>query len=237
MKWLMLLLSFFNLGSNPAPIPPTAKGLIIPHHLAAESSIKTALNTFQSQSASPSAIILIAPNHKEIGNAFIISDKPSLIDSIASVLYDPAIINQEHAVTDSVPLINQYFPNIPLIPIILSSRLPYDQLLTLAEILAKASDQNTLIVGSIDFSHYLSTTEADNFDKLTYGYIQNRNYSMIRSLDNRFLDAPQVLEVVMRTMDAVGAKKIDTLSHTNSGRLSGNPVAPTTSHFTILFGI
>ena len=234
MKWLMLLLSFFY-NPAPTPIPLTAKGLIIPHHLAAESSIKSALHTFQSQSASPSSIIFIAPNHKEVGNAFIISDKPSIIGSMASVLYNSAIVNQEHAVTDSVPLINQYFPNIPIIPIILSSRLPYDQLLSLVQILAKTSDKNILIIGSIDFSHYLSLAEADSYDQATLGLIQTHNYSMIRSLDNRSVDAPQVLETVMRTMDDVGAKNIEVLSHTNSGRLSGNPVAPTTSHFTLQF--
>jgi MEMO1 family protein len=238
MKWLMLLISFFNLGSNRVPIPPTAKGLIIPHHLAAENSIKSALKTFQSQTASPSSILFIAPNHKEIGNAFIISNEPGLIDFTSlSMLYNPEIINQEHAVSDSLPLINQSFPGIPIIPIILSSRLPYDQLLTLVQILTTASQKNILIIGSIDFSHYLSLAEADNYDKNTLDLITTRNYPMIRTLDNRSLDASPVLEVVMRTMDAVGAQKIEVLSHTNSGRLSGNPVAPTTSHFTLLFGI
>ncbi len=226
-----------KINPNNPKKPP--KALIIPHHLIALDSIEVALASLQSEIASPSAIILITPNHYETGSSTI-TTTPNAFQFLTNLhLLDPSInqeiLRNEHAVNDTVPLLDQHFPHTPVIPLVLSTRLSQDQITQLLPILQSALSHRAIIIGSIDFSHYLSLSEADKHDEITYQLILKRDYDQIRVLGNDHLDAPQVLELVLKTMDQVGAMGVEKLSHTNSGRIANNPLAPTTSHFIFLF--
>lgn len=239
-----------------AKFPPSNKeggnkvvALIAPHHdLAADYTAEL----FQKIGRRKiKTVIIVGPNHLDRGAGDIITglvaynylnnninSNAELVNNLIKdkiAVSDPDRLADEHSIYNLSPYIKYYFPEAELVPIILSSRVSEKQAQQLGDYLAAYINDETIIIGSVDFSHYLSTEEANLNDAVSQTAILKRDYNKIYSLNNDYLDSPATLVTVLRAAKTVNANEVTIVRNSNlSAAVGAGSVANSTSYFTIL---
>jgi len=243
------------IGNNDSKINGQIIAAIAPHHdLAAEYSAE-----LFSEISRPGikTVIIIGPNHENSGSADAITGAIDYRLHLGAVETDKDWINwlvkeklaslesesflNEHSIYALVPFVKHYFPDAKIVPIILKSNLRQEQALLLGDSLddrIKANDLtgSTLIIGSIDFSHYLSTEQANLKDIKTKEAILDRDYSRLYSFNDDHLDSPMTAVAVLAAATRLGADKTEIVANVNQAEATGLISVPSsTSYFTIMF--
>lgn len=226
------------------------KGAVVPHHLLAGQFSARLFAQLRQQN--PKTIILVGPNHENVGVDPIISslndwqsaagtlkaDK-NLINQLAKekiISVEDDIITNEHSITDLIPLLQFYLPDTKIVPLIFKQQVSPEQSQRLVNALALIlKDDQVTMVSSIDFSHYLSQKQADENDAATLRLIQAGNSNQLMKLDSDYLDSPVSLVTLMKVMDSVGAQKLQVIDHANAAQLSKGNNASTTSYFFLVY--
>ena len=232
-----------------------AVAAIAPHHdLAAE---YTAELFSKLRSSEIKTVIIIGPNHENSGTADAITglidyrlldgalgtDKEWvdwLVQEKLAISESGRFVN-EHSIYALVPFIKYYFPEAKIVPIILKGGLPQEQALLLGESLAnriEASDaiDSVIIIGSIDFSHYLTSEQANLKDLKTKEAILNRDYGLLYSFNDDYLDSPMTATAVIAAASSLGGDKTEIVANVNQAEATGLVSVPSsTSYFTIIF--
>lgn len=223
-------------------------GGVTPHHLLAAEMIADFYRTISS--SGPERIILLGPNHAEAGPGKIISSFSGWETAFGKVLPDiSAIKNLENegflktetlvlandiSLTSQLPFLASFFPQAKVIPLLLSGRLSLEESEIFAGRLFSFVDDKTLVIASVDFSHYLSSVEAAKKDEITWEAICNFDYPRLYSFNSDHLDSPPSLGILLMIMDKLGAKPV-LLKNLTSGQLTGDFTSSSTSYFTFVF--
>lgn len=220
---ILIVIFFLVVGSRFLPMKqldeedtqPRIVGGIVPHHLYVKNIIG---NFFVSlPKADIDNIIILGPNHLEVGNS--------------NIIWSPSFSDQSYS--DLLPFIQSTYGKSIVTPIVIKRDVSLAECHDLATKILQLPGPK-LVVASIDFSHYLRSEVAEKNDQITLAMIANRDYEGILRLSSDYLDSPGALVTALIYFDAVGAGKAKMLDHTNSGRI-GNPYAPSTSYFSIIF--
>ncbi len=223
-------------------------GLIVPHF---DPVSNLTINALKEVSTRPDLIILIGPNHHEAGNSPIItgsyiSPKLSLSPKFATekmhqlsqmkvASYEDSVISGDHSIGTPLPFIVHQFPNTPIVPIVLKYHQNSADIQNLIQTLQKISTNNTLIIASLDFSHYLSSDIAPVKDAQTQKYIEAHDYKHIEGLSNDYIDSPWTLITFLRYLEVNGIQNGRELAHTNTGQVAGQTIESSTSFFTYIY--
>lgn len=243
---------FYALLANRSSQVPQVKGRIVsgvlPHHLMAGRMIVDLMEALAKQQ--PSLVILIGPNHNNKGGKIIsglkdwqtpaglVSVDQEIVTSLVAqgvVVQDEAVMAPEHSVGGLMPFIGHFLPDAKVVPIILHhdvSLQEIDQLLTALE---PYLNKDTVLLASVDFSHYLTRSAAQLKDKETLQAMHKFDYSVLFQMDNDNLDSPASLSAAFRLAEQKGIKEFQVLDNTNSGILMKNEIMETTSYFTLVF--
>ncbi len=243
------------------------QGGILPHHLVASPMIArffTALKTEEadlktSPAANPETIVVLAPNHKRIGDeplhtgafswetpfGLLAADEGMVDDLVLSLKagVNPTLLEEEHAIAALIPYIRHTFPEAKIVPILIHGNMDREDCRALSKFLVrKALDKPCLILASIDFSHGLNPEEALTRDETTQRVIEARDYDTLFGLDNTYLDAPPTLATFLMTMDGLKAQGFESaegflLEHSEASRFLKRRVPDTTSYMTWLFEV
>jgi hypothetical protein len=224
-------------------------GGVIPHHLLPGYILSDFFTKLAAQN--PKKIIIIGPNHNEIGGVKPITSLAnwqtqfgqlnSDYTSIASLADEGILVENndvmldEHSIGGILHYIKYYLPNTTIIPIILSGTNKEEDISALSSSLEKYIDEDTVIVASVDFSHYLSSPEAIESDEVTKKVLEEFDYEHLYRLNNDYMDSPPSIGLLLNLMEKKEAKKMNLLFNTNSGQLLGNDTIQTTSYFSIFF--
>jgi poly-gamma-glutamate synthesis protein (capsule biosynthesis protein) len=218
-------------------------GGILPHHLFVEDKIAAYYAGLKDQNYK--TIVVISPNHFEVGHSKILLSAVSrqapdgalepeldLINKIVAsdnkIKIEEQPFETEHGISAHVAFIKKTWPNSKIVPIILSSKTKAAEAENLGIILANNINKNeTLVLASVDFSHYQGVAVADFHDQNSQAMINNFDFSRISNLE---VDSPASLIATLKYLDLVGAKKSALIFHTNSSALVNKPDAPGTSH-------
>jgi len=209
---------------------------------------------FQLKNQKPKNILLIGPNHFELGNSPITTSAASWSTpfgklqtsqkSISTLLQQPAItenaqiIQNEHSIAGMVPFIAYYLPEVNIIPLIFKSELTLQDINYLAKALDNSLPKDTILIAAVDFSHYLTSDEAERNDKITEKALQELDYHTILSFGPRFndyLDSPPSIALLLNWLEKNNIQNNKILYHTNSGMLTQNFSEPTTSYFEMVY--
>lgn len=236
-------------NKNTVIPPPHIAGGIIPHHLLPSTVLSKFFRQLQFQN--PKRIILLGPNHGELGAYKVISSVYGWETPFGIVQPDTQIVNDlvgeklsninedvienEHSVAGIMPYIKFYLPNARVIPLILRSTLTQQEAQQLADQLVTYEDSQTIIIAAVDFSHYLNASEAEQKDTVTYQAMKDFNFRKMWSMNSDYTDSPQSLAVVLMAMKKLGKGNVIELDHTNSGYMENNLFMETTSYFTLIF--
>ncbi len=193
----------------------------------------------------PKRIILLGPNHEEKGefkvltsnNGILKTDKKltEKLTSLNLVHLNNQIVGQEHSINQITPFIQKHLPQASFLPLVISNKMKEKEIEALASSLSSEVDKETVILASIDFSHYLKKEATYQNDLKSLEIIRNFDYQKISSLGNDFLDAPCTLNILLKTMQKTNHANLEVLAHTNSAELLNNDFTQTTSYFSIAF--
>lgn len=232
-----------------APIKtPTAsgiKGLLVPHHMIVSDKVFEAYRSFaQSFTVKPKTIIIIGPNHYEIGGANILTNSigyktkfgvleaDTEAESTLGLTVNNFPFYKEHSISAHVNFIKYFFPDAKIVPIILKWKTTRKELNELFRKIV-ALKGNTAIIASIDFSHYQAEKVASFHDVLSQNEIERCDANAVNKLE---IDSHASLYLFLKLMKNWGTCGSDILYHTNSQEFTDEPLAATTSHFIALFG-
>jgi AmmeMemoRadiSam system protein B len=229
-------------------------GVIVPHHELANSLIDEFYQRLRSENENIKTFIILAPNHKNVGNAPVIvglrdwkfgGDKIAVDTQVVGALratplplgVDEKNILVEHGISVQLPFIKKYFPDARIVPLAFSTKLKTAESFALAQTLKNIlQDENVFMIASLDFSHYLPLTTALQKDKETMVAMKNFDYEKISRFGSDNVDSPQALITFLRTMELLDAKKITELAHKNSSDFLAGAVENVTTYFCWLFG-
>jgi len=106
----------------------------------------------------------------------------------------------------------------------------------LSAALAKyARKKGTVIIASVDFSHYLPENIAAEKDKESFEAIKNFDYEKIHRFGNDNLDSPLSIIVLLHVLKRVNASELKLIKNLNSEQIFKSGSRETTSYFTIYF--
>lgn len=223
-------------------------GLIAPHHdLAAEYTAEL----FQKiGKRNIKTVIIVGPNHENSGANIItglvtynclnnqLNSDAELVTRLIKekiATSDVSRLSTEHSIYNLAPYINYYFPKAKIVPIILGGRVTEIQAKQLGEYLANYLNEETIVIGSVDFSHYLNTEQANVNDFVSRAAVLNRDYQKLYFLNNDYLDSPATLVTVLTAALKVEAKEMTIVRQANMADAVGSGSVPSsTSYFTIL---
>lgn len=231
--------------------PPQVMGGIIPHHLLVPPLIAAFFEGLPKQKIK--TVILIGPNHYNMDDANITTSKGvwktvygdldpnnELVDKLVeskTVVVNEATFDTEHSIFGITTFIKRSLPNAKIVPIIFKSYVSKEEGNKLAEVINQNIDNETIVVASVDFSHYLSSTQADAFDEQSIEAIKSFNLDKVFSLDGtKNFDSPPSLYTLLKIMQLKNATTSIVLQHTNSAKYTNElNIRETTSYFTIYF--
>ena len=233
-----------------ADIEKDISAIVVPHHLLASSMIA---ETFRRASGREiETVVIVGPNHDKIGPAPVVSANgswpaaagaevptdPILVGGLLSTLQAPAnpeAFRAEHSVGAIVPFAHHFFPQAKIVPIIVRPDAPRDSVERLSGWLAGLDSEKTLIVFSIDFSHYLARPEAEKMDVDTRKVIEADDAEAAIHMGGAHFDSPPTLATALR-LAKMKTYTIRILDHGNSNDFLAAPLDLTTSYFTVAIG-
>lgn len=239
-----------RLLSEQGPIGVTAgmRAFVIPHHLIA-APYMTRIYRQIASFRQPKRVIVLSPNHYEDGEQWAQScfctfqapdgtpvstdaDFIRKLESAGVVTIRPEPFAKEHGIYGHMPFIARFFPKAQVVPIVLKWDTPTAVRERLAGFLS-AVDEDTIVIASVDFSHYISHLAADFHDATSWVTLHNLDLFHVANME---VDSPPSLEVLMRWARAKGLQNPKLLAHTNSQDFFLQQVLEvTTSHLMVGF--
>lgn len=231
----------------------TIMGGVVPHHSVAGRLIAEFFRALAEDP--PETVIVIGPNHKlegfsevqtnstDWGTPFGILEADTTVTGRLAEEYGAVqnddLFENEHSVSSLVPYIKYYLPETKIAPVLLHGSLSAEDAGKLGTLLGEiVSDHpGTVVIASIDFSHYLSAPEADEMDIITWNAVSSWDLEAISRMGNDNLDSVPSITALMTAMDAVSARSVEMAGHNNSSRITKSSYDWTTSYFTMFFRI
>lgn len=221
---------------------------VVPHHLVAGELIAEFMQVLALQK--PEVIILVGPNHPNLDEPIItgsydwetpegiVHTNEEIVQKLLSegkVAENNKVLAKEHSVGNLVPFVKHYMPDTEIVPLILHHDVTFEEVDELLKVLNPYLVKHAVLVASVDFSHYLTCSEAEEKDKETLTVMQNFDYLALSHMGNDHLDSPASLAFALREAENKGLKEFHVLANTNSGIILQNDMMETTSYFTLMF--
>lgn len=215
---------------------------VVPHHLIAGKYISGFFAKLRKQN--PEVVVIIGPNHPQAGANAIVSGlydwntpygklpaATKIISQLSTenlLTTDDKLVGNENSIGALVPFVKQTWGKTKIVPIIVKNSTKPEQLQNLAGALAKFLPKNSLVLASVDFSHYLPAASADFHDELSINVLQTGDSERVDKME---IDCRSCARFLLDYTELVGARKFDLLYHTNSAYIMNQPkLAETTSH-------
>mgnify|MGYP003969883349 CR=1 FL=1 len=224
-------------------VPNETQGAVLPHHMVAAFEIAGFYKSLAAQN-DYSTIFLVGPNHYESGKEniqtctnciFNTTSEPVELNQefISKILADKQATErnesfvQEHAIFTHAPFIKNAWPKAKIVPVLLQWEMPQDELDSFAEWLNENLPANSLVLASVDFSHYIPWEAADFHDLASHATIQNFDFENIYDLE---VDSPSSLYLLLKLMQARNSMHAARHDHTNLAQYLTVEEYITTSH-------
>ncbi len=236
-------------------IPPqgyAVRAAIVPHHLTATETIASGIAMLMSEERKK--ILLLSPDHFQrcptllctaegifrtpLGDLEVDSASVALLRDSPFISTEENLFREEHGIGAVLPYIAHYHPTAKIVPLVLSLEHEwFDAREDLVRLLSGLLDEDTVLLVSSDFSHYLSLEEAEEKDEETAKAIFAGDLPGIAALENPGQsDCPRCLWLLLRIAQEKNFSNPSVVLHTNSASILKEPDIPeTTSHFAIVF--
>jgi AmmeMemoRadiSam system protein B len=229
-----------TLTHAPSPIA----GAIVPHDWRGGEYITW---LFRSLAANPPAtVVVIGPNHDNEGYPGVLTsllpwstpfgvvqpdrERIGALVSQRAISVDEEVLTTEHSVAGIMPAISYYLPEANVVPLIIRGDATLEDSERLGRQLASVIASDTLVVAAVDFSHDLVASASERNNSVTLRALNDWNGAALLTLNNQYLDSPESIVALMAAMRQAGSGAFVLRADTNSARLRGDELAPTTSY-------
>lgn len=190
---------------------------VVPHHLLAEDIIQDFFN-YISLHGEPETIILLSPDHFNVGGSEFIGE-PS-----------PAL-KIDHGITNLVPFIQEYFPASLIKPFLIPQDISLEKAVQFAVSLDSQSPRNTVVIASVDFSHYLPASAAQFHDVKSIRTLINFEEENFENIE---VDSWQALYIARLFAKLRNKESAKIIAHKNASDFLENG-EEVTSYFSLVF--
>lgn len=233
--------------ANETPVRPMpgARAVIVPHHWLAGHLIVGALRDLAA-SGDYRRVILIGPNHSGAGGYAATTSEWAWRTSFGTAQPDadavrrltdgglvrsrPDVLTYEHSIAGLIPAIRSFLPHARVVPLALRNHLSRSRLEALSSAVSALVDETTIVIASVDFSHYLSAREARQRDAETVAALETLDTATILSYGNEHLDSPATVAVVQTAMRAIDATRFELRANLNASDLGASALRDVTSY-------
>lgn len=227
---------------------------IVPHHLVAAELISETLGRAAAYSAAHNTpirrIILLAPNHFELGDAKIYTSRADWQTQDGVVSADTEFIEKtiragfahddffitghDHGVFHIIPFIKKIFPEARVTPLLMRHQISRAEAAELTKFLRTELGPQDLVIISADFTHYVSESIMFTHDIGTINALYNLDEAYAR--ETMDVDTPPSIVVAMQFARVAGAQKFLLTRRTSSAQyLKRNEPPDTTSYVSGLY--
>lgn len=172
--------------------------------------------------------IIIGPDHTDAGKSPITTSNASFftiygqlkpMDGLAFKLQELGLANieespfdREHSIGSQVLIISKIFPEAKVTPIILRSNATKAEAEKLGKLLATLLDEDTVLIASVDFSHYLTTDQATPLDQISGEIIRKLDINSLPLMKIDSIKSAIVFMMVMKEKKAIDTSNFDILN-------------------------
>ena len=253
---IVLILNFINTLEVFASDSDNKQDIVsgvVPHHPLAKDIMEDFFSYISSQEK-PKTIVILSPDHFQSGilmgsNSFItITIDPNDIEfnnlKIDTLLWgklfkeNKMILNNsaviaEHGVITLLPYIKKYFPETNILPILIPADITKEQVEQLVKTIDENTLLNTIVVASVDFSHYLPSRAADFHDAKSIRVLLNFEEENFKNIE---VDCWQALYAARLFAKLRQKETPHIIAHKNSADFLNLELEETTSYFSVVFG-
>jgi len=226
------------------------RGIICPHHLLASELLHEVFIAVEDRD-SYDLIVIVGPDHNTVdskniyttnldwitpfGDVKIDDDKLQILKEYPNIKVNNTLIEREHSNAALMHFVSYYFKNAKVVNIAITGTLDMNESLDFSDYLdTNILHENTLLIASIDFSHYLDYDRANTKDEETLKTIIKKDYSSIMEFDNDNVDSPQSLLSILRFAENNNLK-LNLINNKNSYDIISIDKYSTTSYFSIIY--
>lgn len=236
-------------GDRTFDLGPEVKGVILPHHLADPEEIAAAWRTLGRQSWD--RVILLSPDHFLGGSTYLTLPKEVDFSTVwGSVPVDQTLVQKlaeaapqerkrhnqvfvpEHGISVHTSFLRYFLPGTPFVPILVKQGAPKTQLDSLVRDLSKLSTGRTLVVASVDCSHYNPVGLSRFHDAMTAAALETMDGLRILKAE---VDSPESLYVLNSLMLKAGCNEAQVFLRTDLQERFDHPIADNTSHLYVKY--
>lgn len=225
-------------------------GLIVPHHLLAAPLIARGFKLVSGHRYK--RVIVLFPDHfRRVKGVFASSsrsfdtlygkvetDEPAVAELLSNsgLVEDSDLFSEDHGIRALLPFLKHYLPDTPVVPVAIATKATRQDADRLADVLRPLITEDTLIVQSTDFSHFLPFAEARAFDQQTLNILASGDLDQIAGLSMPMhLDSPMALYLNALLQADIGAD-LHVVASRNSNEYFENYLKETTSYLTAIYG-
>ena len=232
----------------PAAAAPGARG-VVPHQLPG-SPLIARLFAAAARGRHPSVVVVLAPNHRLRGaGRLLVSDHDwetpfgllradremaRALDESGAARMGPEPFAAEHSVGVLVPFVQHYLPEARVLPVLLGHP-DAPAVRRLVHVLDSLLPPDTLVVASVDFSHYLPRRQSDAKDRETLEWLRAFDLDRLFRARPDHADCPEALVALLLLMQRRGSGRMHVWGHDNSGALAHDDHGPTTGYYCLAF--
>lgn len=208
-------------------------GGIVTHHLLASNLDASFFKALEGESYK--RVIILAPNHYEAGQSDILTsdfywDTPygylepdkDLINKLTKtelVQINNEPFAKEHSISAIISFIKKSLPQTKVVPLIMKFKTTQEKAGLLAQEIDKLATDNTLVIASVDFSHFQPSLVARFHDELSSEVIESFSLQDIYKLE---IDSPASIYALLSWLKLKGAEKSLRIESTNSAILTSD---------------
>ncbi len=187
-------------------IPLPIVGGIAPHHVPTSFPLIVDFYAQIKNKKNIKTIVVLGPDHFNKNSVDIAVSQNKFVTPYGSIDPDRAIIEKltktglvsrdeepfekEHSILSHAIVIKKVFPNAKLVPLVFRASTTFEKAKKLGEYLAAIFDDSTLVVVSVDFSHYLPLKEARARDEKSLVFVRKAEPDSLPFID---VDSPTAL--------------------------------------------
>jgi len=232
----------------PPPQLDRVFGGVVTHHIPNAATLIVDFYARLAQLGPVDTFVIVGPDHFERGSADVTVSRSRFstpfgtlepdtvfIDALVSggfVTHDEAAF-EDHAVHSQVLAIARVFPTARIVPLLFRSKGENQSAAELGRFIGTHAGPRTVIVGSVDFSHYLTTQQAMPLDihaAQTLATLQPELAGVAEA------DSPQALTTLIAAVKTMGASTTQTLGIHNSDEFSSRRSDVTTGYVVQYYG-
>jgi AmmeMemoRadiSam system protein B len=222
---------------------------VTPHHLLARDVI-TEFFQYTSKHSNLDTIIILSPDHFNkydiFGDNFItvksedfsnIQINTVLLKKLSQnnpIAFSDAAVAMDHGVMNLIPFVKKYFPRSKVVPFLIPQSIDYPVLNKFTESLNMLTSKRTLVIASVDFSHYLPKNISDFHDVKSIRTLMNFEKD---DFDKIEVDSWQSLYIARYFAQIRRMECPHIIAHKNANDyVKDTTLYSTTSYFSVAFG-